>query len=191
MSDKIPAVRVAACLPLELKTVSPADIERRRAAVYAGPQIREHPPAQSSFRAERQDILNQIVGRLEALESKIDALATLMLRDQQREAREQAISMELSGDGLVIYWPTPLPVGQVVELDLTLALFPPAEISFLAEVIRCDPDSASGGHEVEVRFVTISETSRDEIHRFILTSQRHQRRTAQVEAVRRKASDSS
>ena len=56
--------------------------------------------------------------------------------------------------------------------------FPPTDITVLARIIACEPDGAEDQpqHQISARFVAISEGCQDEIHRFILTTQRRERR---------------
>lgn len=179
-------VRLDACLPLRLSQVSPQAVERRRTAVLTGPRVTE---TSSSLFAQYdpQNSLDNLANRIRALEDKIDQLTALIVRDRQREAREQAISMEIHGEGLRFRWPAELPPGQVLELALTLTLLPPTEIFFLARVAGCEQEPADQVAEDEARqflvdteFVAINEDQRDAIHRFIFSSQRQQRRTERM-----------
>lgn len=178
-------VRLKACLPLRLTTVSPQAVERRRTAVLTGPSTEACAGLLSQY--DPTNSLETLANRIQALEQKIDQLTALMLRDRQQEAREQAVSMELHGEGLRFRWPVPVEPGQVLELALTLTLMPPTEILFLARVTGCqlEPEDQVGDEEqrhylVESDFSAINEDHRDAIHRFILTSQRQQRRTERM-----------
>ena len=176
-------VRLSACWPLRLSRVSPQAVERRRTAVLTGPRVSE---TSSSLFAQYdpQSSLDNLANRIRVLEEKIDQLTALIVRDQQREARDQAVSMEIHGDGLRVRWPEAMESGQVLELALTLTLMPPTEFFFLARVASCEPepeDQVGGDEErqflMDVEFLAINEDHRDAIHRFIFTSQRQQRRT--------------
>ena len=175
-------VRLGACLPLRLSRVSPQALERRRTAVLTGPRVRE---TSSSLFAQYdpQNSLDNLANRIRALEDKIDQLTALIVRDQQREAREQAVSMEIHGEGVRFRWPGAMVEGEVVELALTLTLLPPTEIFVLARITGCEPEPEDQVAEGEARqflvdteFEAINEDHRDAIHRFIFTSQRQQRR---------------
>jgi len=155
--------------------VPPDAVERRRSAVLAGPQREATSPGIHRF--DRADVLTELVARIDTLESKIDALVAMMLRDQQREAMDLSIPLEIHGHGLRFRWAEPLDPGQVVQLDITLRLYPPSEVCCLAEVETCEPGQDQPPYLVEARFVAISAASQDEIHRFILSSQRQQRRS--------------
>lgn len=176
-------VRLSACLPLRVKQVSAEAADRRRTAVLTGPQISEPSPGLLG-RHDPTNTLDQLVARVETLEAKIDQLLALVLRDQQRAAREDAVSLELHRSGVRFRWPEPLEADQVLEGALTLGLIPPVEIFFLAQVSQCapepatqvDPDEARQ-YLVQARFTAITEDHRDAIHRFIITAQRQQRRT--------------
>ena len=179
-------VRLGACLPLRLSQVSPQAVERRRTAVLTGPRVSE---TSSTLFAQYdpQNSLDNLANRIRALEDKIDHLTAMLLRDQQREAREQAISMEIHGEGLRFRWPMELSSGEVLELALTLTLLPPTEIFCLARVTGCEQepeDQVAEGEArqflVDTQFVAINEDHRDAIHRFIFTSQRQQRRTERM-----------
>jgi hypothetical protein len=115
------------------------------------------------------------------LEQKIDTLLTVMLRAQWLEAQRSAVSMEVDAAGITFESDEPWPVGETLELDITLSLYPFAEISCLAEVVSLDAvrpsaDEHTSGYLVAARFVAISEADLDHIHRFILTTQRERRR---------------
>jgi hypothetical protein len=183
MTSERPRLRVDACLPLRLKKVAPAALDRRRKAVLAGPhRTTRTTTGLSAF--DRKDVLSQLVARVEALESKIDSLVALIVQEQQREAREHAVSLELSGEGLMFRWPAPMKPGQVLELELGLVLFPPQEVTFLVQVEACEewqeepePDDDGPHYMITARYLAISEDNRDDIHRYMLTSQRQLRRT--------------
>ena len=174
-------VHVDACLPLRVRPVASGEVARRRKAVLGGPQVREPNTSSLYPRYERMDVLGQIVSRLEGLEAKIDGLVALVLLEQQRRARHEAVNLELHGEGLTFRWPTALTLHEVMELDLGLMLFPPREITFVAQVEQCQieegEDAVQPHYLVSARFIAINEADRDEIHRFMINAQRQQRRT--------------
>jgi hypothetical protein len=186
MPDERPKLKVDACLPLRMSHVAPGAVDRRRKAVLAGPQ-RQTRTTTGLSAFDRKDVLSQLCARIEALESKIDGLIALVVHEQQREAQEHAVSLELSGEGLRFRWPEALRPGQVLELELTLILFPPLDVRFLVQVEACEEEQEDSGaeqrhHMVSARFLAISEDCRDEIHRYMLTSQRQQRRAERGES---------
>jgi hypothetical protein len=175
-------------LPLKLKLVSPGSVEQRRTAVLYGPQIQEPPLSPLSSRLERKDPIAQLVNRIDVLEQKIDQLLALILKEQLQEARDKAVLLEIHGEGLLFRWPEEIVVGRVIELDLELALMPPTDIRCLAKVQRCEPEpqeqvdpDAQRHFIIETQFLEISEAGLDQIHRFILTTQRQERRRDRIE----------
>lgn len=172
------AVGVEACLPLNLKPIDSDELERRRIAVLSGPQVRQQTSSTLFPRFDSKDLLTQLVGRIEALEQKIDGLVAIALQEQRRRTRDMAVHLNLHGDGLRFRWPTAVEAGSTLEITLGLTLFPPREIDFLAEVEACvSEESPSTHYQVDAQFVAIGEGDRDEIHRFILAAQRQQRRS--------------
>ncbi len=185
MPDK-GGVRLGACLPLRLSQVSPEAAARRRVAVLTGPRVAETSAALFA-QYDSTNSLDNLANRIRVLEDKIDHLTALILRDRQREAREEGVSMEIHGEGLRFRWPEEFKPGEVLELALTLTLLPPTEIFFLARVAGCEQEPEDQVAEGEARqfmvdseFVAINEDHRDAIHRFIFTSQRQQRRTERM-----------
>ena len=69
----------------------------------------------------------------------------------------------------------PLDVGSSFDLELTLSFVPPRTVRSLAKVVACSA-LAEGGYAVELSFDTISEQARDELHRYMLTTERLRRR---------------
>lgn len=184
MSGKSNGARLAACLPLRMNLVPAEEKQRRRTAVLSGPHLESTGNARLSPYERSEDPIAQLFSRIDTIEQKLDALIDLMMRNQQQEARREGISLELHGEGVAFRWPKPLVVGETIELEITLSLYPAREIFFLAEVLNCTEEDASSvgegqspHHLVEARFAAISPADHDAVHRFILTSQRKQRRS--------------
>jgi|GEM_PF-6423428 hypothetical protein len=184
MAGKSNGARLAACLPLRMNLVPVEEKQRRRTAVLSGPHLEPTGESRFSGYERSDDPFSQLFARVDTLEQKLDALIDLMMRDQQQEARRAGVSLELHGEGISFRWPKALAVGETIELEITLSLYPAREIFFLAEVKTCEEEAASAvgegqapHHLVEARFAAISPSDHDAVHRFILISQRKQRRT--------------
>lgn len=162
--------RLDASLPLELRPVSAAQKRQVRAATQSGVE-QVMPPAMHG-QAETIDALAQ---RISSLEQKIDALVGLLAEQRRRDARDHEVLVELGAEGLCAHLDDPLDVGSSFDLELTLSFVPPRTVRSLAKVVACSA-LAEGGYAVELSFDAISEQARDELHRYMLTTERLRRR---------------
>jgi hypothetical protein len=173
---------------MKLRVVADEARRRRELAVLSGPQVRDrrgtaHENIDDD--GEWKDPLSKLVQRVESLEEKVDTILSLLLRKEQQTARRAGVPLELWGQGLSFRWPEALELGRVLELELTLSLVPARDVFCLVKVTRvvCEADDEVGEGEtphflVEANFEVIGDADLDAVHRFILTSQRQQRRRA-------------
>jgi len=171
--------KVSASLPLRVHKLGPESRKRRSSAMLGGPAVAPSQMTQPNA-VDRRDPLTHLAQRVEIMEQKLDTLLTLVLRKQQQEARRLAVPLEIDALGLSYSSTEPLTVGQALELEITLGIFPPLEINCICEVTACEPEPGDRPEDSRFRvcaaFDAISEADLDKIHRFILTTQRERRR---------------
>jgi hypothetical protein len=177
MSNR-PAYAVSAVLPLEVRKLRAEAVELHSRAVLSGPGVQ---PPRGRLSGDRRDPLTDIVRRLDGLEEKVDMVLALLLRQERHEARGRSTPLELHGEGLRFHWHEPLAESESIELEVALNLLPPIEITCVACVERClEIGGDAPVYDVDARFVAISEADRDELHRFMLTTERQKRRAQLV-----------
>lgn len=175
-----PAISTA--LPLQVRKLDRRKSRERCASVLGLPTISAPP---SPRVVPRSDPIQQLNERIDVLEQKIDMIMTVLMRQHRREIRDTAVPLELSARTIAFDWADPLDPEQPLEIDMTLSVLPLVEVSTVAEVLCCEPLAAPGedpaGYRVTARFVAISESDQDSIHRFVLTTQRTRRRARPLE----------
>lgn len=177
-------MKATAFLPLRVENVEEGEFEQRRQAVLFGPQIVESYIANPS-RFDRGDSLAAMATRLDALEKKIDAVLALLLRQEQNRPHDEAVALEIWGEGMSFRWPSPIASGQRLELHFTISWLPPIDIHLLAEVTDCLPELGEGSgfrrYRITTTYVAISENQQNAIYRFLLASDGLKRRQEREE----------
>lgn len=164
---------VRAQLPLDLAEITPQERETRLAHPIVGPII----DLKGRRRHEGNESIEDLVNRIDQLETKIDTLITLLVQKEQNSAKERTFDISLERDAIEFSWPNALQVGSFHEINLTLSLIPPDELKTVIEVLACQKEE--NDFRIRARFDRLSEQEEDALHRFMLTAQRRTRRASQ------------
>ena len=169
---------VCAALPLRIEAVTAQSRSQQLNSALLGPAPEIDRGARPLF--ERQDPIVQLAGRIEAIERKVDALLAIMLRMERQQGGVARVPTTLCSEGIGFVWPEEVAPGSELYLELPLGAFPPIELCCVVKVERCEARE-DASYSVWGRFEAISEGGRDDLHRFMLASQRHVRRTRRGE----------
>ena len=121
-----------------------------------------------------------IMRALYELDTKLDrVLGLLDPASKARPGRNEAMPVVFSASGMCLTLEEGFVVGDLLELTITLPVFPPLVAKVLAQVQRVRPKTTSDGgtlNEVAMEFVAINEQDREEMVRYTFQKQRKELR---------------
>lgn len=115
---------------------------------------------------EKDDILANI---LEAFDQKLNHILNILMTHRANGAPDEPYAVELSAAGMAFNHQSPVPQGQVLEMDIGLL----PERSFLrcyGRVMRCDDDQR-GGFAIAVEFIYINNVDQDRLIEHVFKKQ--------------------
>ncbi len=119
------------------------------------------------------------------LDKKLDMVLNFLDPDKKDQSgSEQPRDVELSASGMKVALEERLEVGDLLELKITLPVFPPLITVLLAQVLRVRPKPSREGvnlYEIALVFVAVNDQDREEIIRYTFQKQREQLRQRKAE----------
>lgn len=115
---------------------------------------------------ERDDALANI---LEAFDQKLNSILEILMTHIAKAMPDEPYTVELSAAGMSFSYHSPVPQGQVLEMELGL----PPERTFLrcyGKVVRCE-DDRRGGFAIAIEFVCINNVDQDRLIEHVFKKQ--------------------
>jgi hypothetical protein len=115
---------------------------------------------------EKDDALANI---LEAFDQKLDYILDILMMHMANGMPDEPYIVELSAAGMAFSYHSPVPQGQVLEIDLGLL----PERSFLrcyGKVVRCE-DDRRGGFAIAIEFICINNVDQDRLIEHVFKKQ--------------------
>lgn len=189
MAEKREHVRVETALPVRYQVLADEDYDRARKRIMLQPAAawrgQESTPGtdldlESLMEAaalNTEGIDPATAGVLGVLDRKLNMILRLLAENRSAGPLEEpSYPVNLSGGGLMMTIPDPLERGRKLEMEITLAAFPPVRIAAIGEIVRVVPTENHGetGHyDAAIKFVDIKEDDRETIIRYVFKRQRH------------------
>jgi len=174
--------RISDQVPLTLEALDAAGVERLMEEMESRAETRFGLAARFSATNNQMDhVLNRIRERdadvalyLQSINQKLDAVARVLLLEEQAIAGMQVVDVDLSASGLSVVWPTAMTPGQPVRVELITAAAN-ARVLALGRVIRCRPAREAGperpGYRLAIDFDHIGDHEEDLIMQEVMRRQ--------------------
>lgn len=173
--------RVPDELPLHLVPLDAAGVEHLLEEIAAEGETRFGLAASfAATTSQMEHVLNRIREQsadvalyLQSINQKLDAVARVMLLEEERVAHLETMEVDLSASGLGVTWPVTLEIGQAVRVELVTPAAS-ARVLALGRVTRCEPAAApgeGGGFRVAVDFERIRDHDEDLIMQEVMRRQ--------------------
>ncbi|MDZ7752717.1 MAG: PilZ domain-containing protein [Gammaproteobacteria bacterium] len=169
-------------VPLTLEALDAAGVERLMAEMENRTETRFGLAAKFAATTSQMDhVLNRIRERdadvalyLQSLNQKLDAVARVLLLEEQAIAGMKVVDVDLSASGICVVWPTAMTPGQPVRVELITAAAN-ARVLALGRVIRCRPAHEAGldhpGYQLAIDFDLIGNHEEDLIMQEVMRRQ--------------------
>lgn len=174
-------------VPLTLEALDAAGIEALMEEMENRAETRFGLAARFSATTSQMDhVLNRIRERdadvalyLQSINQKLDAVARVMLLEEQAMAGMQVVDVDLSASGICVVWPTAMSPNQPVRVELITSASN-ARVLALGRVIRCRPAREAGldrpGYQLAIDFEHIGDHEEDLIMQEVMRRQAAQLR---------------
>ncbi len=181
-NDRRRYFRISDQVPLTLEALDAAGVERLMEEMESRAETRFGLAARFSATNNQMDhVLNRIRERdadvalyLQSINQKLDAVARVLLLEEQAIAGMQVVDVDLSASGLSVVWPTAMTPGQPVRVELITAAAN-ARVLALGRVIRCRPAREAGperpGYRLAIDFDHIGDHEEDLIMQEVMRRQ--------------------
>lgn len=185
-------IRVEDTFPIEYKLLEGENLEEAKERCMKGRGYRElkwgtafDVLQQRPGEVKESELFEAILRALFELDKKLEMVLSFLDPDKKDQAgRERPRDVVLSASGMKVALEERLKVGDLLELKITLPVFPPLITVMLAQVLRVQPKPAQAGvnlYEIALVFVAINDQDREEIIRYTFQKQREQLRQRKVE----------
>jgi len=157
--------RVAVSIPFEYRIVLPEEkltVQARISGDNAKMEYRPFPGGGNS-----DPILEEW---LKILNSKLDAILSLMKLQQDGCLGLPDKAVNISGGGMSFSVPEKIPFGEILEIKIVLTFQQPDVLSIYGEVVKVAP--VNDGYFTAVNYVNMADVVRDEIVRFVFERER-------------------
>jgi len=185
-------VRVEDTFPIEYKRLEGENIEEAKERYQQAQGYRELKWGTAFDVLQRRpgdvkerELFDAILRSLFELDKKLEMVLGFLDPEKKDQAgRERPRHVVLSASGMKVALEERLEVGDLLELKITLPVFPPLITVLLAQVLRVEPKPTREGvnlYEIALVFVAINDQDREEIIRYTFQKQREQLRQRKVE----------
>ncbi len=181
-NDRRRYFRITDQVPLTLEPLDAAGVERLMEEMESRAETRFGLAAKFSATTSQMDhVLNRIRDRdadvalyLHSINQKLDAVARVLLLEEQAIAGMEVVDVDLSASGLCVVWPTAMTPGQPVRVEL-ITTAANARVLALGRVIRCRPARETGlerpGYRLAIDFDHIGDHEEDLIMQEVMRRQ--------------------
>jgi c-di-GMP-binding flagellar brake protein YcgR len=107
---------------------------------------------------------------LQILNSKLDSILHLMRLRQDGYSGLPYKAVNISGGGMSFSMPEAIPLGEILEIKITLTFQQPVILNIYGEVVKSD--FMNGGHLIAVHYIHMDDSIRDMIVRFVFERER-------------------
>jgi hypothetical protein len=157
--------RVCDVLPLVVRKVS-GDRSLKKSRLVAGYGSGPSEPA-----VPDETISPQVWRMLVDISAKLDALMEKQYLESAGLTHAENIPVSISASGIKFILHEPAGVGDIIEVKMSLPLYPPVGVITFGEVVRATPIDQHSS-EVAVKFINMDDDVRDEIIQYTLKRQR-------------------
>jgi hypothetical protein len=157
--------RVCDVLPLVVRKVS-GDRSLKRSRLVAG-----YGSGPSEPTLPDESVSPQVWRMLVDISAKLDALIEKQNLDSAGLSHAENVAVSISASGIKFALQEPAIVGDIIEIKMSLPLYPPVGIITFGEVVRVKTIDQQAC-EVAVRFINMDDDVRDEIIQYTLKRQR-------------------
>lgn len=157
--------RVCDVLPLVVRKVS-GERSLRKSRIIAGYGSGPSEPAQQD-----ETVSPQVWRMLVDISAKLDALMEKQYLESAGLTHAENIAVSISASGIKFTLHEPAAVGDIMEIKMSLPLYPPVGVISFGEVVRATPIDQHSC-EVALKFINMDDDVRDEIIQYTLKRQR-------------------
>ena len=157
--------RVDAYIPCEYRIVPPEERPHVQARIPGDNIATEH---KTILNRENSDpVLEEW---LQVLNLKLDAIIRLMNLRQEGYLGLPYKAVNISGGGMSFSVPEKIPLGEILEIKITLTFQQPIVLIIYGEAVKSD--LVNDGHFVAVHYIHMDDSIRDMIVRFVFERER-------------------
>lgn len=169
-------------VPLTLEILDAAGVQRLMEEMESRAETRFGLAAKfTTSTSQMEHVLNRIRERdadvalyLQSINQKLEAVARVLLLEEQAVAGMRVVDVDLSASGLCVVWPTAMMSGQPVRVEL-ITTASNARVLALGRVIRCRPTREAGldcpGYQLAIDFDHIDDHGEDLIMQEVMRRQ--------------------
>lgn len=157
--------RVEAYVPFEYRIVAPGETGNIKARISGNTAATEFRPIPDL--GEHDPVFGEW---MKLINAKLDTIFRLLTLQHEGYCGLSYKTVNISGGGMSFPLPDLLPLGETLEIKLTLTLQQPVVLCIYGEVVKAD--RRDKGCFIAVHYVHMEDSIRDEIIRFVFERER-------------------